>query len=139
MTAFNAIKKEQYPFVLEVTKFATEQPFINIGRAFFKFFDDLKKGVVSYPQLKWKKDNEGSFYIGGGDVKLSDTNRNSKAFKRMSHNEYRKRQYLKIPELGWVKMTERVRFIGKINNVVVSQSGDRYFASFSIQLREEEV
>lgn len=136
--AFNAIKKEQYPFVLEVTKYATQQPFINLGRAFTKFFDDLKKGVVSYPQFKRKKDNEGSFYIGGDQVKLSDTNQNSKAFKKMSHNVNQKRQYLKVPNLGWVKMTERVRFIGKINGVVVSQSGNKYFASFSMQVTEDE-
>ncbi len=60
--AFNAIKKEEFPFVIEVTKYATQQPFINLGKAFKKFFEDLKKGIVSYPQFKRKKDNEGSFY-----------------------------------------------------------------------------
>lgn len=136
--AFNAIKKEQYPFVREVTKYATQQPFINLGRAFTKFFDDLKKGIVSYPQFKRKKDNEGSFYIGGDQVKLSYTNQNSKAFKKMAHNGHQKRQYLKVPNLGWVKMTECVRFSGTINGVVVSQSGSKYFASFSVQVTEDE-
>lgn len=136
--AFNAIKKEEYPFVLEVTKYATQQPFINLGKAFKKFFEDLKRGAVSYPQFKKKKDNEGSFYIGGDQVSLSDTNRNSKALKKMPHNERQKRQYLKVPNLGWVKMTERLRFIGKVNGVVVSQQGDKYFASFSVQVTEEE-
>lgn len=136
--AFNAVKKEQYPFVLEVTKFATDQPFINLGKAFKKFFDDLKKGAVSYPQFKRKKDNEGSFYIGGDKVVLSDSNRNSKAFAKMSHNVNQKRQYLKVPNLGWVKMTERIRFIGKVNGVVISQQGNKYFASFSMQITEGE-
>lgn len=136
--AFNAIKKEEYPFVLEVTKYATQQPFINLGKAFKKFFEDLKRGAVSYPQFKKKKDNEGGFYIGGDQVSLSDTNRNSKALKKMPHNERQKRQYLKVPNLGWVKMTERLRFIGKVNGVVVSQQGDKYFASFSVQVTEEE-
>lgn len=136
--AFNAIKKEEYPFVLEVTKYATQQPFINLGKAFKKFFEDLKRGAVSYPQFKKKKDNEGSFYIGGDQVSLSDTNRNFKALKKMPHNERQKRQYLKVPNLGWVKMTERLRFIGKVNGVVVSQQGDKYFASFSVQVTEEE-
>lgn len=136
--SFNAVKKEQYPFVLEVTKYATQQPFINLGKAFKKFFDDLKKGTVSYPQFKKKKDNEGSFYIGGDQIKLSFTNQDSKAFKKMAHNEHQKRQYLKVPNLGYVKMTERVRFNGKINGVVISQQGDKYFASFSIQITEDE-
>ena len=132
--AFNAIKKEEYPFVLEVTKYATQQPFINLGKAFKKIFEDLKRGAVSYPQFKKKKDNEGSFYIGGDQVSLSDTNRNSMALKKMPHNERQKCQYLKVPNLGWVKMTERLRFIVKVNGVVVSQQGDKYFASFSVQV-----
>lgn len=136
--AFNAIKKDEYPFVLEVTKYATQQPFINLGKAFRKFFDDLKKGVVSYPQFKKKKDNEGSFYIGGDQVSLSDINCNSKTFKNVPHNEKLKRQYLRVPNLGWVKMTERLRFIGKINGVVISQQGNKYFASFSVQITEDE-
>lgn len=136
--AFNAIKKEQFPFVTEVTKCATGQPFLNLGKAFRKFFDDLKKGTISYPRFKKKKDNEGSFYIGGDDVSLSYTNKNSKSFKKFAYNEKLKRQYLKVPKLGWVKMAESVRFNGHINGVVISQSGDKYFASFSIKITEEE-
>lgn len=136
--AFNAIKKEQYPFVTEVTKYATQQPFLNLGKAFRKFFDDLKKGTVSYPQFKKKNDNEGSFYIGGDQVKLSYINGNSKVFKKLAHNEKQKRQYLKVPNLGWVKMTESVRFNGHLNGVVISQSGDKYYASFCMQITEEE-
>lgn len=136
--SFNAIKKDEYPFVLEVTKYATQQPFINLGKAFKKFFEDLKKGVVSYPQFKKKKDNEGSFYIGGDQISLSDINLNSKAFKKISHNKSLKHQYLRVPNLGWVKMTERLRFIGKVNGVVISQQGNKYFASFSVQITEEE-
>lgn len=132
------MKKEEFPFVVEVTKYATQQPFINLGKAFKKFFDDLKKGIVSYPRFKRKKDNEGSFYIGGDAVSLSDINLNSKNFKNIPHNEKQKRQYLKVPNLGWVKMTERLRFIGKVNSVVISQQGNKYFASFSVQITEEE-
>lgn len=98
----------------------------------------MKKGIVSYPQFKKKKDNEGSFYIGGDQVSLSDTNHYSKAFKKMPHNGKQKHQYLKVPNLGWVKMTERLRFVGKVNAVAVSQRGDKYFASFSVQVTEDE-
>lgn len=136
--SFNAIKKEKFPFVLEVTKYATQQPFINLGKAFKKFFDDLKKGSVSYPQFKKKKNNKGSFYIGGDQIKISYTNQNSKVFNEMVHNENQKRQYLKVPNLGYVKMTECVRFNGKINGAVISQQGDKYFVSFGIQISEDE-
>lgn len=134
--AFDAIKGEQYPFVYEVTKYACARSFANLGKAYKKFFEDLKKGVVSYPQFKRKKDYQGSFYF--AEVKLSDTNTNSKVFKKMMHNERLKRQYLKVPNLGCVKMTRRVRFDGKINGVVISQEGNKYFASFSMLITEDE-
>lgn len=133
---FNSIKGEQYPFVYEVTKWAPSQSFRNVASAYKKFFEDLKKGIVSYPKFKRKKDNQGSFYF--TEVSVSDTNKNSKAFKKMTHNEKLKRQYLRVPNLGFVKMTERIRFIGKINSVVISQEGSKYFASFSLMITEDE-
>ena len=120
---FNAIKKEQYPFVYEVSKYATQQPFINLNLAFQNFFRDLKKGKVSYPKFKKKRNNAGSFYIGGDIVKL--VNKNEK-------------QYLKIPKLNKMKMTENLRFVGKINSVTISQSAGKYFASFSVEINETE-
>ena len=35
-------------------------------------------------------------------------------------------------------MTEKLRFNEKINNVVISQQGDRFFASFSMEITQEE-
>ena len=131
---FNAIKGEQFPFVYEVTKYATQQPFIDLEKAYKKFF----KEHTGYPRFKRKKDNEGSFYIGGDQCKLSFANTNSKAFKKMSHNENMKHQYLKVPNLGGVRMTECVRFNGKINGVVISQEGGKFYASFSMEISEEE-
>lgn len=134
--AFNAIKGEQYPFVYEVTKYACSQALRNVATAYKNFFENLKKGKVSYPQFKRKKDNQGRFYFTG--VKLSNTNTNSKAFNKITHNENFKRQYLKVPNLGCVKMMQRIRFDGKINGVVISQEGNRYFASFNMMITEDE-
>lgn len=136
--SFNAIKKEQFPFVTEVTKYATQQPFVYLDRAYTNFFSDLKNGIVSYPKFKRKKDNYGSFYIGGDIVSLSDVNKNIKTKKRKPHNLNFKYQYLKVQKMGWVKMTQRLRFIGKINSVTISKEGDRYYASFNMLITKEE-
>lgn len=117
---FNAIKKEQYPFTYEVSAYATMQPFIYLDRAFKKYFADLKKGKVSYPKFKRKKDNQGSYYIGGVQIVIKDN------------------KYLKIPSLGLVKLKEPLRFNGKINNVVISQKADKFFASFSMEITKNE-
>lgn len=140
-TQFNAIKKEQFPFVYEVTKCATMQPFDNLQRAFDNFFRELKQGKVSYPQFKKKRDNEGSFYIEADKIRLSETNKNSKKFAKLAHNERGKHQYICMPNLrgGWVKMAEHIRFnYVKINNVCISQSGGKFYASFSLEITEDE-
>ena len=132
---FNAIKKEQFPFTYEVTKCATDQPFMNLDMAFKRFF----KGLAKYPQFKKKRDNDGSFYLQASEVHLSETNKNSEAFSKMAHNEKGKHQYLHFPKLGWVKMAEHIRFnYVKINNVCISQSGGKFYASFSLMITEEE-
>ena len=117
---FNAIKKTQFPFVYEVSKYATQQPFIHLNRAFQKFFRDLEQGKVSYPKFKKKKPNSGSYYIGGDLVVIQNG------------------KYLNVPKLGLVKMREKLRFDGKINSVTISQKGDKFYASFNMQITKEE-
>lgn len=117
---FNAVKKEQFPFVYEVSKYATQQPFVNLNLAFNKFFKDLKQGKLSYPKFKKKRENSGSYYIGGDQVIIKDN------------------KYLKVPNLGNVKLREKLRFIGKINSVTISQKADKFYASFSMQISQDE-
>ena len=117
---FNATKKEQYPFVYEVSSYATMQPFIYLDNAFKKYFADLKKGKVSYPKLKKKRENPGSYYIGGDHVAIQGET------------------YLKVPKLGLVKMCEKLRFDGKINSVTISQKANKFFASFSMEISKAE-
>ena len=67
---FNHIKRKQYPFVMEVTKYASQQPFIFLKRALSQFFEDLKSDKSSskrrgFPVFKKKSYSSGSFYIGG--------------------------------------------------------------------------
>lgn len=62
--AFNAIKKEQFPFVYEVTKYACQQSFRDLARAYSSYFKKLSKR----PKFKKKKDGEGSFYVCGEQI-----------------------------------------------------------------------
>ena len=92
----NAIKRDEYPWMLEVTKTAPQQAIKNLGNAFKRFF----KGEGKYPKFK-KKGIHDSFRADNGVVKVDG----KKIF---------------IPKLGWVKMRERLRFPGKIMSAVVS-------------------
>ncbi|WP_163556365.1 RNA-guided endonuclease InsQ/TnpB family protein [Helicobacter suis] len=120
---FNAIKKEQFPFVYEVSKYATQQPFIHLGLAFTKFFRDLKQGKLSYPRFKKKREFQGKLYIGGDQIKII---------------QGCKRDYLKIPNLSKIKMTEKLRFVGKISGATISIKGSDFFVSIAMEVSQKE-
>jgi putative transposase len=137
---FNSKKKELYPFTYEVTKYASQQPFINFDRAVTvpssrqEWKEREKKGLKDcFPKYKKKSYSSGSFYIGGDLVKV----KTSVSCSRRLENKSQK-QYLKIPKFGYVQLKEKLRFEGYINSVTISQRGDRFFASFSIEISQEE-
>lgn len=107
---FNSIKKREFPFVYEVTKYAAQQPFIQLQEAYNRFF----KKIAGMPKFKKKGKSKDSFYIGGDQIKIVG-------------------KKVKIPNLGFVKMREEVRFLGKISNATVSQIADKWFISFGIK------
>ncbi|EDN68821.1 transposase [Beggiatoa sp. PS] len=108
--AFNAIKPIDFPWVFHVTKCAPEQAFANLGAAFKRFFN----GQGKYPKFK-KKGKHDSFYLSNDQFKS--------ALKR-----------IKIPKLGWVKLTESLRFSGKIVSATVSRMADKWFVSIQVLL-----
>jgi putative transposase len=136
LNAFNAIRGEQFPFTYEVTKYATSHAFDDLQTAYTNFFEHR----ADYPKPHRKKDGEGGFYFAVDHPKyfLSDTHKGLKHLKNVAHNVGGKRQYVNIPNLGYVKMSERLRFNGKVMSVRVSQEGDKFFASFQVQITEEE-
>ncbi|OQC16347.1 MAG: putative transposase [Firmicutes bacterium ADurb.Bin080] len=117
---FNALKKDQFPFVYDVSKYVVQQPFINLDLAVKKYFRDLKSKKSSYPQYKKKSSSKDSFYIGGNVVTITD------------------KRYIKIPKLGKVKMLEELRFSGKIKGITVSKKNDKYYVSIQMEITKEE-
>jgi putative transposase len=106
---FNFLKEKEYPWVYEVTKYACQQPFIYIQKAFQAFFSKRAK----YPKFK-KKGIHDSFYIGGDQLKVNGNK-------------------VKIPNLGWVRLREFLRYEGKINGATVSRVADRWMISICVE------
>ena len=137
---FNAIKKKEFPYCMEVTKYAAQQPFLNLKKALKAYFDSYKKSStrkVGFPKFKKKSATSGSFYIGGYQVVIKENQTNCKS-KDSNIKVSENKQYLKIPNFGWVKLTEKIRFKGHINSCVISQHGDRFYASFNLEISEDE-
>lgn len=107
---FNTIKLEKFPFVYEVTKCATERAFEDLNGAFQRFF----KGKAGYPKFK-KKGQQDSFYIDNTKFRVEGQN-------------------IIIPKLGRVRMTESLRFAGKIISAVVSCHAGMWFVSITVEI-----
>lgn len=106
---FNALKETQFPWIYEVTKYASQQPFIYLQRAFQRFFEKRAK----HPRYK-KKGIHDSFYIGGDQVRIIGNK-------------------VKIPNLGWVRLREVLRFEGKINGVTISCVAGHWDISVNVE------
>lgn len=110
---FNSIKRDQFPWAQEVTKWASQKPIEDLGRAFKNFF----KGTHKFPKFKKRSRSKRSFYIGSDSLKVVGNK-------------------LRIPNLGYVKMTEEIRFPGIPKSVTITEEGGKWFASFLIELDE---
>ena len=134
--AFYAIKKEQFPFTYEVTKYATAHAFDDLQHSFDRFFAHY----AQYPKPHKKKDGKGSFYycVNKNTTLLSSFNPQAKYLDGKAYNTNGKHQYLNVPKLGYVKMTQKMRFNGRVVGVRIIQSGEKYYASFNVEITEEE-
>ena len=110
---FNAIKREEFPWITEVTKCAPERAFANLGNAFISFFK-TKKG---YPKFK-KKGKKDSYYVSND---------------RIIFDNYK----IRLPKIGWVRLAEKLRFNGKIMSGVVSRTADKWFISVAVEMPDK--
>lgn len=109
----NAIKREQFPWMLEVTKNAPQMAIIQLGTAFKNFF----AGRARYPTFRCK----------GRDDRFT-----------MSNDQFNvEGARIRIPKLGWVRMCEALRFTGAIISASVSRTAGRWFASITVDTSDD--
>ena|SRR5579883_2426064 len=104
----NAIKREQFPWMLEVTKNAPQMAIIQLGQAFQNFF----AGRARHPQFR-KKGVHDRFTLTNDQFSIDGCR-------------------IRIPHLGWVRMREPLRFAGKLMSATVSRVADRWFVSITV-------
>ncbi len=111
---FNFIKRQEFPWVMEISKCASAKAFNNLDRAFAKFFKNIKKNKkLGYPRFK-RKGIKDSFYIANDRIQFNN-------------------KKVRLPKLGWVKMKENLRFEGKIMSATVSRTADKWFISVRVE------
>jgi len=107
----NGIKAEQFPWMLEVSKNAPQMAIIQLGAAFKNFF----AGRARYPKFR-KKGLHDRFSLSNDQFSV-DASR------------------IRIPNLGWVRMRETLRFTGKIMSATVCRVAERWFVSITVEPR----
>ena len=108
---FNEIRREHFPWTWDVTKNASDQPFLDLGKAFTAFFE----GKACRPKFKSKKRSKPSFYLANDQFELGD------------HRVW-------VPKLGWVNMAENLRFIGKVTGARMTKTADWWFISITVEV-----
>lgn len=107
---FNAIKRNRFPFITDVSKCVPESAIRNLSDGYKRFF----KGQNGHPKFH-KKGTDDSFRIDGSAIHIEGKN-------------------LRLPKKLNLHMMEKFRYeenIVKINNVTVSRKNDRWWASIS--------
>ncbi|MGC8534687.1 MAG: RNA-guided endonuclease InsQ/TnpB family protein [Rhizomicrobium sp.] len=104
----NAVKREQFPWMLDVTKNAPQMAIIQLGQAFQNFFT----GRARYPQFR-KKGVHDRFTLTNDQFDIDGSR-------------------MRIPNLGWVRMRETLRFAGKIMSATVLRVADRWYVSLTV-------
>lgn len=109
----NKVKREQFPWMLEVTKSAPQMAIIQLGQAFQNFFS----GRARYPRFR-KKGVHDRFTLTNDQFDIQDSR-------------------LRIPNLGWVRMRETLKFNGKIMSATVSRVADKWFVSITVDVQDD--
>lgn len=110
----NAIKRDEFPWMYDVSKTAPQEAIIDLGAAFQSFF--AKRG--RYPRFK-NRDSRKSFCAANcaGSFVASG--------KR-----------IKLPVIGWVRTRESVRFLGPLKRATISLEAGRWFVSVLIDTQD---
>jgi putative transposase len=119
---FNAIKREQFLWVYQVTKCAVEGAFANLASALSNFRASKcgrRKGQrIGFPRFKRKKRGLGSFYLANDKFSLDG-------------------HWLIVPKLGRVNMSEPLRFAGKILGATISERAGWWWVSIQVDVPRE--
>ena len=116
---FTALKATEFAWCYDFSSTATSDAFVNLKEAFSNFFSSRKgarKGAkMGFPKFKRASDPR-SF--------TATTKPKDAVFSGKK---------IKLPKIGWVKMTEELRFSGTAKRVTISERAGEWFASILVE------
>lgn len=115
----NSIKDQQFPWMKEVCKEASQYAILAVGDAYGRYIS----GVSHHPKFK-KKGVRDSFRAVSGPRRPGED-----ATQIMGRK-------IRLPKLGWVRAFQTLRFKGQVKRVTISREGDRWFANVLIDTKD---
>jgi putative transposase len=114
---FNAIKRELFPFIDEVSQYPISQAFFDLQAAYRNFFRSVKAKDEQFdrPKFKTKRKSRQVAYFANTAIQVDG-----------------RRLYLQ--KLGWVGLREELRFKGKVMGARVSREGRRWFIAIQVEV-----
>ncbi|HUY96412.1 MAG TPA: transposase [Verrucomicrobiae bacterium] len=133
--AFNAGKYQQFPWLAAIHRDAHAQPFTHLARAWSRYFAARREGAIPAPddraerrRLRWagvklayppvfkrKGRARDSFYVANDHFRLDGP-------------------AIRLPKVGRVRLTERLRFPGKILGATVSRTANRWSVAIQVEV-----
>jgi putative transposase len=110
----NAVKRQEFPWMLDVTKCAPQLAIKDLGVAFKNFFE----GRAAFPQFK-KKGQRESFRISNDQFVIEG-------------------ERMRVPNLGWVHLAEPLRFTGDVRvlGATISRTAGIWYASVQVSVAD---
>jgi putative transposase len=113
---FNAIKYLEYPWLAAMHRDSHAQPFTYLGKAWDRFFNDIRAGNPAHePRFKKKNRSVDRFYVANDKFRLEGN-------------------AVVLPKVGKVNLREPLRFSGKILGATVSRTADRWFIAIQVEV-----
>jgi putative transposase len=106
---FNAVKYTLFPWLEGIHRDAHAAPFAHLQKSFQRFF----KKTSRRPKPKVKGRCKDSFGVANDSFRVKDNR-------------------VRLPIIGWVRLTEPLRFSGKIMSATVSRTADKWFISIQV-------
>jgi putative transposase len=137
--AFNAEKYQLFPWMADIHRDAHAQPFTHLGKAWARFFADLAAGAqvaphdrherqrrrqagvkLAYrPTFKKKGQVQDRFYVANDKFRVVDD---------------QGQPSIQLPKVGLVRLTESLRFAGKVLGATVSRTAQRWFVAIQVEV-----
>ena len=132
---FNALKYAQFPWLASIHRDAHAQPFTHLARAWDRFFTALKAGARAAPD-----DRMARKALKKQGIKLAYPPRFKKKGKCVDSFYVANDKFsvhgdrIQLPKVGLVRMTEALRFGGKIMGATVSRRAHRWAVAIVVEV-----